>query len=72
MDSETPKRVAHIRIGGGRISCASCCHPMAEVVLLEPGRPLCLGCAGAQAGVSADTIRDWLRSGQLRGALRGS
>ncbi len=71
MSSEERKRLARIRIGDGQIACRSCRQWGPEVVLLEPDRPLCPGCAAEQAGVDVETIREWLRSGKVRGVGPG-
>ena len=57
MTSGKGERLRRVRISGGRITCVACGCPAAEVVLLELGRPLCLGCAAEQAGVDIDTVR---------------
>ena len=49
----------------------ACRGRVAEVVLLEPDRPVCLGCAGDQAGVDVETIREWLRAATPRGVTAG-
>ena len=72
MSSGRGKQFRHVRIRGGQIACQACREWGCEVVLLEPDRPLCLGCAGEQLGADAETIRAWLRSGKLRGATPGS
>ena len=64
------KRLGHVRISGGQMACQSCRQWGPEVVLLEPDRPLCLRCAGDALRVDADTLREWLRSGKLRGVNR--
>ena len=69
MTSGEPERFGHARITGGQIACQSCRQWRTEVVLLEPGRPLCPGCAGEQVGADAETIRAWLRSPVPRGGL---
>ena len=71
MSSEGEERLRHVRIKDGQIACRSCRCWTAEVVLLKPDRPLCLGCAGEQVGVSVETIREWLRAGKVRGVTAG-
>jgi len=44
-----------IRIRGGRIICRACRRSVGEVVLLEPGRPLCTQCLEEQLGGAART-----------------
>jgi len=47
--------IARVRIRGGRITCTACGRLSAEVVLLEPDRPICGNCAGERppgAGVA--------------------
>ena len=71
MTSGEPERFGHARITGGQIACQSCRQWRTEVVLLEPGRPLCLGCVGEQLGAGVESIREWLHSGKLRAATPG-
>ena len=71
MDAGKRKRARHVRITGGHITCTSCGWSVIEVVLLDPSRPLCLGCAGEQLGADVEAIREWLRSGKRRGAAPG-
>ena len=42
------ERIAQVRIRGGRMRCTSCGGLVAEVVLFEPGRPICVRCADEQ------------------------
>ena len=72
MRSGERERGAHVRIRGGRITCLACRGRVAEVVLLESDRPLCLGCAGDQAGMGFETIYEWLRSRDVGRVVLGS
>ena len=44
MSSSEIRELARIRIRGGWIRCTTCSAGVVEVVLREPGRPLCVGC----------------------------
>ena len=50
MSSSETRKLARIRIRGGRIRCTSCSAGVVEVVLLKPGRPLCTGRTSESAG----------------------
>ena len=58
MSSGKRERFRYVQISGGQIACRSCRSWGPEVVLLEPDRPLCLGCGAEQAGVDIDTVRE--------------
>ena len=72
MTSGKGERLRHVWISGGRITCVACGCAAVEVVLLELDRPVCLRCAGEQAGVDVETVREWLHAAKAHRARPGA
>ena len=69
MSSEERKRFRHVQITRGTVACELCGQRICEVVLLERDRPFCVDCAGTQLDADIETVREWLRSPELRAGL---